>query len=412
MTTVTEKQTVDRHCQVALDLTLRWQSPHARHEDRLHLARFNVWRDLDLLPPALQDEVLGRRPGDRARHRFAPAALLPEWQEQRLLRAAVAQFDTRFLGCRALEPRLGRFYPRGILAGVGGTFRQDAAPIRLVARGADELIFDANHPLARCHVEVGIAVRGVRAAPDEHGGRCQEAIAELTTGPGMQAPYGELATEFFADDPFRRRDPRPDGEFYRMPRWVNHLDGAALDQVGRLYQRLLRPGTHVLDLMASWDSHLPATVLGPAAVTGLGLNRDELDANPILAQRVVHDVNARPVLPFADATFDAAICTVSVEYLTHPVEVFAEVARVLRPGGIFVVVFSNRWFPPKAVRLWEDLHEFERPGLVLAYFLHEPRFRELETFSLRGLPRPPDDRHAGQSPLSDPVHAVWGRRAG
>ena len=77
MTTATEKQAVDRHCQIALDLTLRWQSPHARHEDRLHLARFNVWRDLDLLPQALQDEVLGRLPGHRASHRFPPGALLP-----------------------------------------------------------------------------------------------------------------------------------------------------------------------------------------------------------------------------------------------------------------------------------------------------------------------------------------------
>lgn len=411
MTTVTEKQAVDRHCQIALDLTLRWQSPHARHEDRLHLARFNVWRDLDLLPPALQDEVLGRLPGHRASHRFAPGALLPEWHAQWLLRASVADFDTRFLGCRRLAPRLGRFYPKGILAAVHGTFRQDATPIRLVARTADELLFDGNHPLARLHCEVGTAVRGVRASADEHGGRCQEAIAELTTGPGMQAPHGEPAAEFFADDPFLRRDPRPDGEFYRAPRRVSHLDAVALEEVGRLYERLLPPGAHVLDLMASRDSHLRGT-LRPAAVTGLGLNRGELDANPILGERVVHDLNERPSLPFADANFDAAICTVSVEYLTHPMEVFAEVARVLRPGGLFVVVFSNRWFPPKVVRIWEDLHEFERPGLVLAYFRHEPRFRELETFSLRGLPRPPDDPHAGQSPLSDPVHAVWGRRAG
>ncbi|MGD2064597.1 MAG: class I SAM-dependent methyltransferase [Nitrospirota bacterium] len=412
MTGVIERQEVDHHCQVALDLTLRWQSAHARHQDRLHLARFNVWRDLDLLPPVLQEEVLGRRLGHRASHRFAPGALLPEWCEQQLLRASIAAFDTRFLPCRWLEPRLGRFYPKGILAGIDGSFRQDATPIRLVARTADDLVFDANHPLARCDVEVRTAVRGMRAAPNEHGGRCQEAIAELATGPGMQVPYGELTTNFFADDPFVRRDPRPDGGYYRIPRWVNHLDAAALEQVGRLYERLLPPGARILDLMASWDSHVPVAVLRPAAVTGLGLSRDELDANPILAERVVHDLNDQPALPFADGSFDAVVCTVSVEYLTHPIEVFAQVARVLRPGGIFVVVFSNRWFPPKVVRIWEDLHEFERPGLVLAYFRHGSRFRELETFSLRGLPRPSDDPHTGQSPLSDPVHAVWGRRAG
>jgi SAM-dependent methyltransferase len=410
MTTVTKKPIVDRRCQIALDLTLRWQSPIAHHEDRLHLARFNVWRDLDLLPAALQDEVLGHRAGHRGGHRFAPGALLPEWREERLVRAAGAAFNTRFLGCRRVEPRLGRFYPKGILAGLDGTFRQDATPIRLVDRDADQLLFDANHPLARLQCEVGTAVGSVRAAPDEHGGRCLEAIGELTAGPGMQAPYGELATDYFADDPFVRRDQRPDGDFYRIPRWVNHLDATALEQVSRLYERLLSPGALVLDLMASWDSHLPVAFLRPAAVTGLGLNRDELDANPVLEERVVHDLNERPVLPFADASFDAVICTVSVEYLTRPVEVFAEVARVLRPGGRLVVVFSNRWFSPKVVRIWEDLHEFERPGLVLAYFRHEPRFAELESFSVRGLPRPAGDPHAAESPLSDPVHAVWGRR--
>jgi SAM-dependent methyltransferase len=410
MTTVTRRPIADRHCQIVLDLTLRWQSAIAHHEDRLHIARFNIWRDLDLLPPALQGEVLGRGVGHRGSHQLAPGALVPEWREARLVRAATAEFNTRFLGCRRVEPRLGRFYPKGILAGVDGTFRQDATPIRLVGGDADHLLFDANHPLAHMQYEVGAAIGAVRPAAEEHGGRCQDAIAELTTGPGMQAPYGELATDFFADDSFLRRDPRSDGDFYRVPRWVNHLDAAALEQVSRLYERLLPPGAHVLDLMASWDSHLPVAPLRPAAVTGLGLNRDELDANPVFSQRVVHDLNERSVLPFDDASFDAVICTVSVEYLTHPMEVFAEVARVLRPSGPFVVVFSNRWFSPKVVPIWEDLHEFERPALVLAYFRNDPRFEALETFSLRGLPRPPNDPHARETPLSDPIHAVWGRR--
>jgi SAM-dependent methyltransferase len=413
VTTTVQKSVTDRHCQIALDLTLRWQDSHAHHEDRLHVARLNVWRDLDLLPPALQQEVLGRPAGHRGRHRFAAGALLPQWRADGLIRAAVIDFNTRFLGgCGRVAPRLGRFYPKGIIAGVHGTFRQDIAPIRLVGRDKVCLLFDANHPLARFQCEVESTVASVRAAPDEHGGRCQEAIMELLAGPGMQAPYDGLETEFFSRDSFRRRDPRPDGDFYRAPRWVNHLDTAALEQVSRLCERLLPPGAQILDLLASWDSHLPMAALRPARVTGLGLNHDELLANPVLGERIVHDLNARPVLPFADAAFDAVVCTVSVEYLIHPVEVFIEVARVLRPGGVFVVVFSNRWFSQKVVHVWEDLHEFERTGLVLAYFRSEPRFAELETFSLRGLPRPLDDPHVRESLLSDPIHAVWGRRTG
>ncbi len=69
-------------------------------------------------------------------------------------------------------------------------------------------------------------------------------------------------------------------------------------------------------------------------------------------ERVVHDLNADPTLPFADESFDDVVCCVSVDYLTRPVEVFADVARVLRPGGRFVTTFSNRCFPTKAIRGW------------------------------------------------------------
>jgi ubiquinone/menaquinone biosynthesis C-methylase UbiE len=125
---------------------------------------------------------------------------------------------------------------------------------------------------------------------------------------------------------------------------------------------------------------------------------------------VVHDLNRDPRLPFAADRFDAVVCTVSVEYLTRPCEVFAETARVLKPGGLLIVTFSNRWFPPKAIRLWAELHEFERVGLVLEYFLKSGKYSALETVSMRGLPRPADDTYFNQYPCSDPLYAVWGRK--
>jgi SAM-dependent methyltransferase len=158
------------------------------------------------------------------------------------------------------------------------------------------------------------------------------------------------------------------------------------------------------------NSHLdPALEL--SSVTGLGMNADELAANERLSERVVHDLNRDTVLPYPDAGFDAVICTVSVEYLVRPFEVFREVARVLRPGGKFIVTFSNRWFPPKAIGVWADLHPFERMGLVLEYFLRDGLFRNLNTFSLTGLPRPQDDKYASQMQWSDPVYSVWGEVA-
>ena len=125
---------------------------------------------------------------------------------------------------------------------------------------------------------------------------------------------------------------------------------------------------------------------------------------------LIHDLNLDPRLPLPDGRYDAVICTASVEYLVRPFDVFAEAARVLKPGGVFAATFSNRWFPPKAIRVWPLLHEFERVGMVLEYFIKTGPYTGLETFSLRGLPRPEDDKYYCQIPYTDPVYAVWGRK--
>ncbi len=171
---------------------------------------------------------------------------------------------------------------------------------------------------------------------------------------------------------------------------------------------MIPEGSRVLDLMSSWTSHLP-TALVTQSVTGLGMNAAELAANERLTNHVVHDLNGDPRLPFNDGAFDAAVCTVSVEYLTQPFTVFQEVARVLSPGGTFIITFSDRWFPPKAIRIWKELHPFERMGLVREFFSRSKRFNGLATFSSQGWLRPEDDTYAGRMPFSDPVFAVWGR---
>jgi ubiquinone/menaquinone biosynthesis C-methylase UbiE len=159
--------------------------------------------------------------------------------------------------------------------------------------------------------------------------------------------------------------------------------------------------------MSSWVSHLPED-LPLRSLTGLGMNQRELEANSRLTDYVVHDLNASPRLPFDDNAFEAVICSVSVEYLIHPFEVFADITRVLKPGGIFMVTFSNRWFPPKVINIWTELHEFERMGLVLEFFLKSGQYKNLHTYSMRGLPRPQDDKYYTQILFSDPVYAVWG----
>jgi len=213
-------------------------------------------------------------------------------------------------------------------------------------------------------------------------------------------------------DDFTREDERDDTEFYRNERFVSHLDSLALETVEEIIGSLVRTKNAViLDLMASWDSHVPPSVK-PAEVIGLGLNEIELAENTSLSRYVIHDINKDPQLPFEDNTFDAVICTVSVDYMTQPVEVFREIGRILKPGGLNLMIFSNRMFPPKAVKVWKEATEPERILLVEDFFKQSEVFGKIHTFISRGKPRPKDDKYAHMGIPSDPVYAVYSRKPG
>jgi SAM-dependent methyltransferase len=200
-------------------------------------------------------------------------------------------------------------------------------------------------------------------------------------------------------DFFRRVDDSDDEAFYSTPRLVVHIDDGAIAKVGDIYARLLPQGGAILDLMSSWRSHLPAH-LQPARVVGLGMNRVEMEDNPALTEIVIHNLNRTPQLPFADAEFDAAVVTVSVQYMTSPLETFAEVGRVLKPGAPFIVTFSNRMFPTKAVAIWQSLDDYDHVKLVARYFMECGGFENIEFI----------DKSAPTVPPTDPVWAVIGYR--
>jgi Methyltransferase domain len=168
------------------------------------------------------------------------------------------------------------------------------------------------------------------------------------------------------DAAFDKADPSPDEEFYSFPRFVTHIDDEAIAAVTRVYRDVLPPGGAVLDLMSSWVSHLPEDV-AYSSVVGHGMNAEELAANPRLTRWFVRDLNAEPALPLGDGEFDGACLCVSVQYLQRPVDVFREVRRVLRQGGPFVVSFSNRCFPTKAVAIWQSYSGPDQQRLVAAY---------------------------------------------
>lgn len=392
---------------VSLALALHWRSPLASHTDCIFAGAVNLWRDL--VPDALRTSLIGATGGAQWTGRFEPGDLVADRHPGDRVRVARSRFNSRYGGQSNLVPRSGRFYPRGVLAGSRGIVPQDATPLRVIGVENDALDVDLAHPLAGKPLALRSRLLGI-ADGGHSGGLCTDVVELVTAGgPGMQGRYQDVMTDFWSDGAFAREDDAADSRFYRTPRLVGHLDRTASGQLAGLYRQVVPAGAHVLDLMSSWQSHLDDD-MPLAAVTGLGLNAEELQANARLTQACVHDLNRSPRLPFGDAGFDAVVCSVSVEYLVHPVEVFQDVARVLKPGGVFVVTFSNRWFPPKAIAVWSLVHEFERPALVLEYFSRSGAFDGLQTWSMRGLPRPADDKYAQRLRHADPVHAVWGYR--
>lgn len=195
---------------------------------------------------------------------------------------------------------------------------------------------------------------------------------------------------------FDRQDPTDDADFYAAPRFVTHIDDAAVRAVSDLYDELGVPKGRVLDLMSSWVSHLSRRPDG--GLTVLGMNDAELRANPLAEAHVLQDLNRDPSLPFADASFDAVTCCVSVDYLVQPVAVLREAARVLRPGGVVVCTFSNRCFPTKAIRGWLGTDDEDHVAIVRTYL-------EQAGFSDVSAERRTPGRHRG-----DPLYGVWARR--
>ncbi|UCF95365.1 MAG: methyltransferase domain-containing protein [Desulfobacterales bacterium] len=392
---------------VDLIFHLKWKSGAAIHTDGYQARQVNIWRDL--LPPVLLEALMNKGAGDRLQVPLKDGEIVAAFTPQSLLDVQSAQFNRRFRPGTVTEPRLGRFYPKGMLEGITGIFRSNVQPFRCVGVGNGRLTVDFNHPLAGKELDLAVVIGKVKPTGVERGGTSNDWMETLTSGAGMQARWQGQPTDYFSDDTFRRDDDQPDAEFYQKPRYVHHIDDTAREMVRNTYGRFLTDGMQVLDLMSSWQSHIP-THLHLDRLVGLGLNADELQRNSQLNEFLVHDLNAESTLPFDANMFDAVINTASVEYLVDPLVVFKEVHRILRPDGFFIVTFSNRWFPTKAIKIWQELHEFERMGLVLEYFLRAGGFDDLQTYSIRGLPRPRHDQYFPQLSFSDPVYAVWGRK--
>lgn len=199
-------------------------------------------------------------------------------------------------------------------------------------------------------------------------------------------------------------DETDDQLFYQTPRFVTHVDDSFIEQLTELYRQHLQPGMRVLDLMSSWVSHLPDEIQF-SHVEGHGLNAAELERNPRLDHYFVQNLNQNPQLPLADQDFDAVLITVSVQYLQYPEAIFAEIARILKPGGIVMVSFSNRMFSQKAVQIWRECSEPERVELVKRYLAAVPALEQIQAIS-QPSSTPPWLQMLGLGG-GDPFYAIW-----
>jgi len=202
-------------------------------------------------------------------------------------------------------------------------------------------------------------------------------------------------------------DDTDDTLFYSYPRFVTHVDEGFIQQLTELYRERLQPQTRIFDMMSSWVSHLPDE-MEFAHIEGHGLNAEELARNPRLDHYFVQNLNLEPKLPLEDASFDAVLNTVSVQYIQYPEAVFSEIHRILKPGGIAIFSFSNRMFYQKAIQIWRDASETQRVELVKRYFASVPGFSEPEAIA-RTSQLPQILRMMG-IPGGDPFYAVIATR--
>lgn len=367
----------------------------------------------DYLPTELKKQLEDKHCGDLIQHTFAAGELLDEPSERLCIKVPIGCFQTQNYDTRSEPPRIGRFYPSDSFHKVDGIYQSNERPCRITEITDDYLKVDFNHPLAGKKIGVKFRIHDIRESSKERDASCKDIVAESChRGPGMQDRLETADTDFFSSLSFSRLDDNDDAVYFRQPSFTPYWDQLALQQVSDFYEQHIDPQSHVLDLMAGAHSPLQEIGIQCASITSAGLNRQELEHNKISTRIEVLDVNRISRLPFKCAEFDVVLIHAAIEYVIQPGLLIHEISRVLKPAGKFIISFSNRNESQKAIHLWSNVYEFERPGIVLAYLRNEGGFCHYKSCSQRGYYRPEDDRLSPELLYSDPVYIVMAEKSG
>jgi len=391
-------------------MSFRWNSTIGVHEEN-HFCRVNVWRDCGLLPSKVKDKFLNSAEGDEFTVNLKAGEVF-RYNDTNIIKVRRYQFRPPISMETDIKPKIGRFYPLGYFTDIAGVYPQNIKPARIIHIDETYITIDRNVPIARYDLDLTIKIERIVGKADKLQGecRCWCEIA-LDDGPGMQIPYNNIRTEFQLDEPqsFSRESETDDQEFYSEPRLTTHIDSRCHENLQSLYEKIIPENSRILDLMSSYQSHMPEDK--NYHMVGLGLNSEEMKANPQLKEFVVCDINKEPKLQFADNSFDCVVCDLSIEYLVKPLSVISEIKRVLKKGGLLSFSFSNRYFPPKVIKLWKELHDFEKMGYVLDLLLQDGGFKDFQTFSFRGWYRPFNDKYFESAFFSDPLYVVTAKKS-
>ena len=142
--------------------------------------------------------------------------------------------------------------------------------------------------------------------------------------------YDDVAAKWWSDD----------------IRWVRTLKNLVPGRLGWFDRHIDWAGLGVLDLGCAGGFMAEALTFKGARVTGIDPASQAIEAARARAksigQPIRYDVGVGEDLPYENESYDAVVCVDVLEHVSDVTKVLSEVARVLKPGGVFLFDTINR----------------------------------------------------------------------